>query len=169
MLALPLSIEDLNPSVCLPECGFSHLYQKDGELGNNGYLASLLWGIQCTGVCKSAQRLAHHGAAAGVPSHPPSQQGLGKAPWQARGRGRRFLRGRLLLGAFKSFSRGSCLCIRAAADAEPRAGGSEQAPETQAPTHSLNHTRRALGGCLWGAGLCTHTQLCARVCSRVWT
>lgn len=58
---------------------------------------------------------------------------------------------------------------KAAADAEPRAGGSEQAPGTQAPTHSLTHTRGALGECWWRAGLCVHTRPCARVCSRVGT
>lgn len=68
-----------------------------------------------------------------------------------------FVRGRLLLRVFKSFLRGSCLCIRLlltwSQEWEGAPGleggrGSKRVPETQAPTHSLAHSH-ALGTGGW--------------------
>lgn len=166
ILALPLSVWDLNHSVCLPEPGFSHLYQERGDLGNNGYLAGLLWGYSgrvCVNL--SAQHLAHRGAAAGVPSHPGSQQGLGKAPGRLGGGGRMFLRGRLLLGAFKSFSRGSCLCIRLQRMLSQERGAlSELQRLRHPPTLSLTHAGH-LGSAGGGRG-CVCTLGCVHVCAQ---
>lgn len=85
-----------------------------------------------------------------------------------------FLSRRLLLGAFKSFLRGSCLCIRLQLTPSQEWGGSKSAPETQSPTHSLAHSHeQGTWGCCWGLGLCLHRCVCvcayryARVCSRV--
>lgn len=103
------------------------------------------------GVCKSLNTVS--GALRGhceVPSRPGSQPVAGR-----QGRGM-FMRGRLLLRAFKSFLGGSCLCIRLrltwSQEWEGATGcgggrGSKRVPETQAPTHSLAHSH-ALG--TWG-------------------
>ena len=58
---------------------------------------------------------------------------------------------------------------KAATDAEPRAGGSERAPETQAPTrppaHSHTHTRtQGTWGALVGGAACAHGCECVCVC-----
>lgn len=92
----------------------------------------------------------------------PAHQGHWQGPFSscvsAHGRqtagGGMFLRGGLLLGAFKSFLRGSCLCIRLQLTPSQERGGSERAPETQPPTRAHLHVQGTWGARVGGRAVC---------------
>lgn len=74
-----------------------------------------------------------------------------------------FLRGRLLLGAFKSFSRGSCLCIRLQLTlSQTRGALSELQRLRRPPTLSLTPAGH-LGSAGRGQG-CACTLRCMHMC-----